>query len=73
VNNQHNHATSVLEKFARNEEKRMIQAAADVGTASTFQVLSQIKVNISVTWTSKKTCHFLFLECLVSMFIASFL
>jgi hypothetical protein len=46
VNNQHNHRTSVLEKFARNEEKRMIQAATDVGTASTSQVLSQIKVNI---------------------------
>jgi FLYWCH zinc finger domain len=46
INNEHNHATSVLEKFAREEEKRMIQAAADVGTASTSQVLSQIKVNI---------------------------
>jgi hypothetical protein len=43
---EHNHGSSVLEKFARDKEKELIDAAALVGTVSTGKVLTEIKMNL---------------------------
>ncbi len=42
---EHNHGSSVLEKFARAKEE-LIDAAALVGTVSTGKVLAEIKMNL---------------------------
>ncbi len=43
---EHNHGSSVLEKFAWAKEKELIDAAALVGTVSTGKVLTEIKMNL---------------------------
>ncbi len=43
---EHNHGSSVLEKFALAKEKELIDAAALVGTVSTGKVLTEIKMNL---------------------------
>jgi glucan biosynthesis protein len=44
--NKHSHEANILEESARNEEKKMIAAAAQVGRISNLEVMTKIKTNL---------------------------
>jgi hypothetical protein len=43
---EHVHMSNILRETARKEEKKMIEAAANVGRVSTVEILSKLKTNL---------------------------